>query len=264
MNLKLKFKTAFISGSTQGIGLAIAKKLLDEGADVIINGRNQLKMQAAVVKLQQEFPHTNITGIAADFQKPDEIDRLIAKLPEVDILINNVGIFEQKEFDQISDEDWNRFFQINVMSCIRLSRAILPKMIDGNSGRIIFISSESAVKIPSNMIHYGMTKAAMVATARGLAELTKSSDVTVNSILGGPTYSDGVAEVVTQIAESTKQEVDLFKRNLFQSLNPTSLIQRFIEPEEIANLVVYLASPLSSATNGTAVRADGGLLQTTY
>lgn len=264
MDLKLKFKTAFVSGSTQGIGFAIAKKLLEEGSNVIINGRNQQKINLALAKLQTEFPGSTVRGIAADFSKADEVEQLIAQLPQLDILVNNVGVFEQKAFEQINDKDWNLFFEINVMSGVRLSRAILPQMLASDSGRIIFISSESAVKIPSNMIHYGMTKAAMVAVARGLAELTKNSKVTVNTILGGPTYSTGVAEVVEQIAESTKQDINLFKENLFQSLNPTSLLQRFIDPTEIANLVLYLASPLSIATNGTAIRADGGLLQSTH
>lgn len=262
MDLQLKLKTAFVSGSTQGIGFAIAKRLLEEGTNVIINGRDKEKVNRTVGKLKQEFPELDITGIAADFSKVNEVEQMIDQLPKIDILVNNVGVFELKEFTQITDQDWASFFEINVMSGVRLCRAILPKMLADNKGRIIFISSESAVKIPANMIHYGMTKAAMIAVARGLAELTKGSLVTVNTIIGGPTYSDGVAGVITQIAASAQQDIEPFKDNLFKSLNPTSLLQRFITPVEIANLAVYLASPLSIATNGAALRADGGLLQT--
>ena len=262
MDLQLKSKTAFVSGSTQGIGFAIAKRLLEEGANMIINGRDQVKVNKIVEKLKQEFPKLDITGIAADFSKANEVEQMIDQLPKVDILVNNVGIFELKDFTKITDQEWAVFFEINVMSGVRLARAILPKMLADNSGRIIFISSESAVKIPANMIHYGMTKAAMIAVARGLAELTKGSQITVNTILGGPTYSDGVAKVLEPIAASAQQDIDSFKDSLFKSLNPTSLLQRFIDPIEIANLVAYIASPLSIATNGTALRADGGLLQT--
>jgi len=262
MDLQLNSKTAFISGSTQGIGFAIAKKLLEEGADVIINGRNKESVTIAVKKLTDEFPHLNISGLAADFSKADEVTRLIEQLPKVNILINNVGIFEQKDFTEITDQDWYRFFEINVMSSIRLSRAILPTMLSNNDGRVIFISSESAVKVPSNMIHYAMTKTAMVSIARGLAELTRNSKVTINTILGGPTYSDGVAAVIGKIAAANGQEVESFKTALFHSINPNSILQRFIDPSEIASLAVYLASPLAIATNGAALRADGGLLQT--
>jgi NAD(P)-dependent dehydrogenase (short-subunit alcohol dehydrogenase family) len=261
MDLQLKSKTAFISGSTQGIGFAIAKKLLEEGANVLINGRYRDKVSSTVEKLKLEFPGSSVTGITADFSKADEVSQLVDQLPGIDILVNNVGVFKLEAFTEITDQQWTRFFEINVMSGVRLSRAILPKMLAANSGRIIFISSESGVKIPADMIHYGMTKAAMIAVARGLAELTKGSMVTVNTILGGPVYSDGVAGVISQIAASAQQELEPFKDNLFKSLNPGSLLQRFIEPAELANLAVYLASPLSSATNGAALRADGGLLQ---
>lgn len=263
MDLQLTQKTAFVSGSTQGIGFAIATKLLEEGANLIINGKSEGKVSGAVYMLKQQFPDLSISGIAADFSKSEEVSELIAQLPQIDILVNNVGIFEQKEFAAISDQDWKNFFDINVMSGVRLSRALLPKMLSNNCGRIIFISSESAVKVPANMIHYGMTKAAMIAISRGLAEMTKNSKVTVNTILGGPTYSAGVATVIEHIAATNGHDVETFKNNLFRDMNPTSLLQRFIDPCEIANLAVYLASPLSIATNGAALRADGGLLQTT-
>lgn len=264
MDLKLKMKTALISGSTQGIGLAIAMKLLEEGANVIINGRSDEKLQKAVENLTHQFPENTITGIVADFEKPEDVNRLIEQLPQIDILVNNVGIFELKAFAEINDQDWYRYFEINVMGSVRLSRALLPGMIARNDGRIIFISSESAIKIPADMIHYAMTKTAMVTIARGLAELTKNTKVTVNSILGGPTYSDSVAQVVEKLASSSNQTVEDFKHQLFGLLNPGSLLQRFIEPSEIAFLAAYLASPISIATNGTALRADGGVLQTAF
>ncbi|MBB6108558.1 NAD(P)-dependent dehydrogenase, short-chain alcohol dehydrogenase family [Mucilaginibacter lappiensis] len=262
MNLQLTSKTAFVSGSTQGIGFAIAKQLLQEGAHVIINGRNNEKVAAAVEKLRLAIPEAVVSGITANFADVDEVTKLLTQLPEIDILVNNVGIFELKQFADITDQDWLRFFEVNVMSGVRLSRALLPKMIEKTQGRVIFISSESAVKIPGNMIHYAMTKTAMISIARGLAELTKGTSVTVNTILGGPTYSEGVSGVVEQIAATANIEVEQVKDNLSKTMNPTSLLQRFITPSELANLVVYLSSPLSAATNGSALRADGGLLQT--
>lgn len=262
MDVQLKSKTAFVSGSTQGIGFAIAKQLLIEGAAVIINGRTQEKIDLAVKRLKEEIPAAEVSGIEADFANADEVNRLLSLLPEIDILINNVGIFELKEFAEINDEDWSRFFEVNVLSGIRLSRALFPKMLAKNQGRIIFISSESAVNIPGNMIHYGMTKTAMLAVSRGLAALTKNTEVTVNAILGGPTYSEGVANAVEYLSGLQNKGVEQVKDDLIKTLNPTSLLQRFIDPSEIANLVVYLSSPLSIATNGAALRADGGVLST--
>ncbi|SFE98479.1 NAD(P)-dependent dehydrogenase, short-chain alcohol dehydrogenase family [Chitinophaga sp. CF118] len=262
MDLQLKSKTAFVSGSTQGIGFAIARLLLIEGASVIINGRTQEKIDIAVKRLKEEIPSAEVSGIAADFANVDEVNKLLTALPEIDILINNVGIFDLREFADIKDEDWTKFFEVNVLSAVRLSRFLFDKMIAKNWGRIIFISSESGINIPGNMIHYGMTKTAMLSISRGLAELTKNTEVTVNSILGGPTYSEGVAGAVEQIAAAQNQSVEQLKTDLFKALNPTSLLQRFIEPSEIANLVAYLSSPLSIATNGAALRADGGVLNT--
>lgn len=262
MDLQLKSKTAFISGSTQGIGFAIAKQLLAEGAKVIINGRTQKKIDLAIQSLIREIPGADVSGIAADFSQTEAVNELLAKLPNIDILINNVGIFELKPFTEITDQDWTHIFEVNVMSGIRLSRQLLPKMLERKWGRIIFISSESAINIPENMIHYGMTKTAMLSVSSGLAKLTKNTEVTVNTILGGPTYSDGVAETVTQIASAQNQEVEQVKNYIMNSFNPSSLIQRFIDPSEIANLAVYLSSPLSIATNGSSVRADGGVLPT--
>ena len=189
------------------------------------------------------------------------MEQLLAGLPEVDILINNVGIFELKEFTDISDEDWQRYFEVNVMSGVRLSRALFPYMLARKTGRVIFISSESGINVPGNMIHYGMTKTAMLSISRGLAALTKNTTVTVNAILGGPAYSEGVSAAVGQVAAAQGQPEEAMKAGIFKAVNPGSLLQRFIEPEEIAYLVAYLASPLSVATNGAALRADGGLLQ---
>jgi NAD(P)-dependent dehydrogenase (short-subunit alcohol dehydrogenase family) len=261
MDLQLKGKTAFVSGSTQGIGFAIAKQLLQEGATVTINGRSQQKIDEAVAKLNQQVPGAKAAGITADFSKVAEVDQLISKLGAVDILVNNAGIFEPKPFTEITDAEWLRFFEVNVLSGVRLSRALFPKMLEKNWGRIIFISSESSTYIPEEMIHYGTTKTAQLAISRGLAELTKGTGVTVNSVLPGPTRSEGVDDFIKQIGASkniTEQEVEA---DFFKSMRPSSLIQRFAGVDEIANLVTYIASPLSAATNGAALRADGGIVR---
>lgn len=262
MNLELTSKKAFISGSTQGIGFAIAQQLLEEGAEVIINGRQKDKTEKAVLQLQQQFPNAKVTGLAADFSKKEQIDNLLEQLNDIDILINNVGIFELKNFETISDEDWHHIFEVNVMSAVKLSRQLFYKMLAKNWGRIIFISSESGVNIPGNMIHYGVTKASMMAISNGLSKLTKGTGVTVNTILGGPTYSDGVAGTVEHFAKLQNISIDQMKAAIVQQTNPDSLLQRFIEPKEIANLAAYLSSPLSIATNGASLRADGGVLKT--
>lgn len=261
MNLQLNNKRAFISGSTQGIGYAIAKSFLEEGASVVLNGRSQDKLDRSVKKLKQKFPEANISGIAADFNDSTQVEELLLQLSDIDILINNVGLFELKPFEEITDDDWKRYFEVNVMSGVRLSRHVLPIMLSKKWGRIIFISSESGVNIPENMIHYGMTKTAMLSLSNGLAKLTKGSEVTVNTIVGGPTYSESVAQTIEQIAPLQNLSVEEMKSAIIGS-RPTSLLQRFIEPSEIANLAVYLSSPLSSATNGSALRADGGVLTT--
>lgn len=262
MNLKLEGKRAFISGSTQGIGYAVAQQLLNENAEVIINGRSKEKTASAVQKLKQEFPNAVVSGIAADFGNKEEVTALLKEITEIDILVNNVGIFELKSFEDIEDEDWYRIFEINVMSAVRLSKKLLPSMLEKKSGRIIFISSESGVNIPENMIHYGMTKASMMAISNGLSKLTKGTDITVNTILGGPTYSDGVAATIEHIAGLQNIDVEQMKSVIIQQTNPDSLLQRFINPSEIASLAAYLASPISIATNGACLRADGGVLKT--
>ncbi|RQO75535.1 oxidoreductase [Pedobacter sp. KBW06] len=261
MDLQLRGKRAFISGSTQGIGYAIAQLLLQEGASVILNGRNAETTKLAKEQLQQQFPDAEIADIAADFAKKEEVTKLLEELNDIDILINNVGIFGLSDFYETTDEDWYNYFEINLMSGMRLSRKLLPQMLKKNWGRIIFISSESGVNIPENMIHYGTSKAAMSALSNGLSKLTKGTSVTVNTILGGPTYSDGVAKTVEQIAAGQNLEVEQMKNAIIQHSNPHMLLQRFITPEEIASLAVYLCSPLSVATNGAGLRADSGVLK---
>ena len=261
MDLKIKDKLVFISGSTAGIGYATAARFLNEGAQVIINGRKQDTVDAAVEKLKAEIKNANVSGIAADFSKVEDINSLLKKLPEVDILINNTGIFEPKAFADIPDEDWFKFFEVNVMSGIRLARQYFPKMLKKNWGRIIFISSESAVFIPEEMIHYGMTKTAQLAVSRGLAELTKGTKVTVNSILPGPTKSKGVSGFIEDLAKADNISVDEVEADFFKNMRPTSLIERFASVDEIANTIVYYSSELASATNGASIRVDGGLIR---
>lgn len=261
MDLKIKDKLVFISGSTAGIGYATAARFLNEGAQVIINGRKQDTVDAAVEKLKAEIKNANVSGIAADFSKVEDINSLLKELPEVDILINNTGIFEPKAFADIPDEDWFKFFEVNVMSGIRLARQYFPKMLKKNWGRIIFISSESAVFIPEEMIHYGMTKTAQLAVSRGLAELTKGTKVTVNSILPGPTKSKGVSGFIEDLAKADNISVDEVEADFFKNMRPTSLIERFASVDEIANTIVYYSSELASATNGASIRVDGGLIR---
>ena len=261
MDLHLRNKTAFISGSTAGIGYAIAESLLKEGVKVIINGRSEERVDAALKELAKISGSENVSGIAADFSKVEEVNSLIEQLPEIDILINNAGIFEPMAFEEISDEDWFRFFEVNVMSGIRLSRSVFSKMLAKNWGRIIFISSESAVFIPDEMIHYGMTKTAQLAVSRGLAELTKGTGVTVNSILPGPTKSKGVGGFIEDLAKSGNLTVAEVETDFFKNMRPTSLIKRFLDVEEIANTVTYYVSPLASGTNGASIRVEGGLIR---
>jgi len=261
MDLQLKGKVAFVSGSTKGIGFAIAKQLLQEGAVVIINGRAQKVVNDAIEKLKAEVPQAEVTGIAADFAKVDQVNALLAQLPEIDILVNNAGIFEPREFADITDEEWLRYFEINVLSGIRLSRQLFPKMLTKNWGRIIFITSESAVNIPEEMIHYGTTKTALHAVSRGLSELTKGSGVTVNTVMPGPTASEGVIDFVKQLANENGLSIEEAEEGFFKTMRPTSLIQRFSDVQEIANMVTYIASPLSSSTNGSSLRVDGGVIK---
>jgi len=264
MDLQLKGKVAFVSGSTKGIGFAIAKQLLQEGAIVIINGRQNEVVEAAVEKLRAEVAGAQVSGIAADFAKVEEVDHLLTHLPETDILINNAGIFEPKAFADITDSEWLRYFEVNVLSGIRLSRELFPKMLTKNWGRIIFITSESALNVPEEMIHYGTTKTAIHAVSRGLAELTKGSAVTVNTIMPGPTASEGVVEFVKQLATEKGISLEAAEEEFFKTMRPSSLIQRFSEVGEIANMVAYISSPLSSSTNGSSIRVDGGVIKSVF
>lgn len=263
MDLQLTGKTAFISGSTAGIGLAIATLLSQEGAQVIINGRSEASVAQAIAEIQQATSNT-VSGFAGDLTKADVAASLVAAYPEVDILVNNLGIFEPKAFEDIPDEDWQRFFDANVLSGVRLTRAYLSGMKQRDWGRILFISSESGVQIPPEMIHYGMTKSAQIAIARGLAESLAGTRITVNSILPGPTRSRGVGDFVEALAQAENKSLEEFEQAFFEDVRPTSLIKRFATTEEVANLVAYIASPLSSATNGAALRVDGGVIKSAF
>ncbi|KNY07737.1 SDR family NAD(P)-dependent oxidoreductase [Microbacterium sp. GCS4] len=259
MDLGLQGRTAFVSGSTQGIGYAVASALAAEGASVTLNGRDPARVDDAVSRLRQAHAGAEVSGIAADFARADEVDRLVDALGDTDILVNNVGLFGLAEFAQIGDEEWMRYFEVNVLSGVRLSRHALPGMIERGWGRVVFVSSESGVNVPRDMIHYGTTKAAMMALGNGLAKLTRGTAVTVNTVLGGPTYSEGVAASVAAVAAAQSMSAGAM-RDAIIGQNATTLIERFLEPSEIANLVAYLASPRASATNGATLRADGGVL----
>ncbi|MGB4866481.1 MAG: SDR family oxidoreductase [Hyphomicrobium sp.] len=262
MKIDLTGKTALVSGSTAGIGLAIAKGLAQSGAAVIVNGRKQATVDKAIAAVRAAAPGAVVSGVAADVSTAEGCSALIAAAPSVDILINNAGIFEPKPFAEISDADWTRFFETNVMSGVRLSRAYLPAMLKANWGRIVFISSESALHIPPEMIHYGFTKTAQLAVARGLAETTAGTGVTVNSVLPGPTLSDGVEEFLVAMAKDADIPVANMSATFVKLHRPTSLIQRFASVEEVANMVVYAASKEASATNGAALRVEGGIVRT--
>jgi NAD(P)-dependent dehydrogenase (short-subunit alcohol dehydrogenase family) len=261
MDLQIRGRCSLVTGSTAGIGFAIAVALAKEGAQVIVNGRTRERVQKAVQDIRAQAISADLKEFAGDLSKPEAIEQLIHNFPDVDILINNLGIFEPKNFPEITDHEWERMWQTNVMSGVRLSRHYLPRMLQMNWGRIIFISSESAVNIPVEMIHYGVTKTAQVALARGMAETTAGTAVTVNTVLAGPTMSEGVTEWLDKVAKSRKVSKPELEREFFASMRPSSLLKRFATPEEVANMVVFLASPLASATNGAAIRAEGGLLR---
>ena len=255
MNLHLEGKTALVSGSTAGIGLAIAAALAAEGASVIVNGRTRERVDLAMK--QTGAAH----GIAADLGTEAGARAVTTRFPEVDVLVNNLGIFEPKPFEDIPDDDWRRFFEVNVLSGVRLSRHYLGPMKKKNWGRIVFVSSESALQIPVEMIHYGMTKTAQLAISRGLAETTAGTAVTVNSVLPGPTASEGVNEFVDKLARDKAVHRTAIERKFFTEGRPTSIIQRFATPEEVAALVAFVCSPLASAINGAALRVDGGVVR---
>jgi NAD(P)-dependent dehydrogenase (short-subunit alcohol dehydrogenase family) len=262
MDLQLADKLALVSGSTKGIGLAIATGLAREGANVIVNGRSEESVDGAFAKIRETVPAAKLGRFAGDLSDATVVKKLVNNFPAVDILVNNLGIFEPKPFEEIPDADWVRFFEVNVLSGVRLSRAYLAGMKHKNWGRIIFISSESGVQIPAEMIHYGMTKTAQLAVSRGLAETCAGTGVTVNAVLPGPTRSDGVDEFVKQL--SGGKPFAEFEKEFFTSVRPSSLLKRFATTEEVASLVVYVCSPLSSATNGAALRVDGGVVRSCF
>jgi len=258
MNLQIENKTALITGSTKGIGFAIARLLAEEGASVILNGRSEASVNAAVAQIGRRA-----RGVAADVSTAAGCAALVKQAPHADILVNNAGIFEPKPFAEIPDADWERFYQVNVLSGVRLTRAYLPGMLARNWGRVVFISSESGVQIPEEMIHYGMTKAAELALVNGIARLTKGTGVTVNAVLPGTTSSEGVTEFVGQLAANARQTPAKFEQEFFRSVRPTSLLQRFATADEVAAMVAYTCSGAASATNGAALRVDGGVVRTT-
>jgi NAD(P)-dependent dehydrogenase (short-subunit alcohol dehydrogenase family) len=261
MNLQLQGKLALITGSTAGIGYAIAHALVAEGAHVTLNGRSPERVAAAVTQLQAEFPDATVHGVAADLGQAEGVAVLVAACPQADILVNNLGIFNPQPFEQIEDAEWQRFFDVNVMSGVRLTRALLPGMKARNWGRVVFISSESGICPPAEMVHYGMTKSAQLSIARGLAETCAGTGVTVNSVLPGPTLTEGAGAFFATLARENGQTFDEAARDFFAHARPTSLIKRFIQPAEVASLVAYVCSPLAAATTGAALRADGGVVR---
>jgi NAD(P)-dependent dehydrogenase (short-subunit alcohol dehydrogenase family) len=261
MDLNIRGRRALVTGSTDGIGLATARLLAAEGAAVVVNGRTGARVDAAVAEIRNTVADADVRGIAADLGTAAGCERLFDELAEVEILVNNLGIFEPKPFGEISDADWMRFFEVNVLSGVRLSRRYLPGMRDRGWGRIVFVSSESALQIPAEMIHYGMTKTAQLAVARGLAETTAGSGVTVNSVLPGPTASAGVQTFVTQLADARGVDFATMEREFFATARPSSLLQRFATVDEVAAMIVYVCSARASATNGAALRVDGGVVR---
>lgn len=261
MDLKLQGKRALVTGSSAGIGFSIAKALAAEGASVFVNGRDSVRTKVAAKTINDSGVAAKVYPFVGDLANAGEVERLLAEVPELDILVNNLGIYEPKPFEQISDDDWFRFFETNVMSGVRLSRTYLPGMKTRNWGRIVFISSESAVNIPSEMIHYGMTKTAQLAIARGLAETTAGTGVTVNSVLPGPTRSEGVNDFVSKMAHDKGVSTAKIEEEFFKTVRPSSLLKRFATTDEVAAMVAYVCSPLASATNGAALRVDGGVVR---
>lgn len=260
MDLQISGKRALISGSTVGIGFAIAAELAREGATVVINGRQQVGVTEAVDKLRQQVPGARVEGVTADLSTADGAAVMIAACPQADILVNNLGVFDPQPFEAIPDSEWSRFFETNVMSGVRLSRYYLPLMKAANWGRVVFISSESGINPPTEMVHYGMTKAAQLSISRGLAQSTTGTDVTVNAVLPGPCRSEGVAEFFGKLAKEQQISQAEMEHHFFSEVRPSSILKRLIEPAEIAALVAYICSARASATNGAALRVEGGVV----
>jgi NAD(P)-dependent dehydrogenase (short-subunit alcohol dehydrogenase family) len=258
MNLNLIGKTAFISGSTSGIGFATAIELAREGAKVILNGRKQKNVNTALLNLKKEVANAEVAGVAADFSKTDDLLSLQSKLPHLDILINNVGVYTSKSFFETTDDEWQQQFDVNVMSGVRLSRHFLPKMITAGWGRILFVSSECASLVPSDLIAYSTTKTAILSLSRGLAQLTKGSAVTVNAVVPGSTMTEGADQFLTKLAQTEAKTKEAASTDFFKKVRTSSLLQRFASVEEVATTITYLVSPLSSATNGSAIKVEGG------
>jgi len=262
LDLKLTGKTALVTGSTAGIGFGIARRLLQEGASVVINGRTEARINSALDQLRRAIPDCTVQGCAADFADADAVQHLLDEHDSIDILINNVGIFSPKPFAEITDEEWLHFFEVNVLSGVRLSRHYLPRMLDQNWGRIIFISSESGIQIPVEMVHYGTTKTAQLGVSRGLAQQTAGTNVTVNTVIPGSTRSEGSEKFISDLAQDRGLSKEDVEREFFEKIRPTSLLERFATIDEVATFVTYLASPLAAANNGAALRVDGGTVST--
>jgi NAD(P)-dependent dehydrogenase (short-subunit alcohol dehydrogenase family) len=262
LDLKLTGKTALVTGSTAGIGFGIARQLLQEGTSVVINGRTEARINSALDQLRRAIPDCTVQGCAADFADADAVQHLLDEHDSIDILINNVGIFSPKPFAEITDEEWLHFFEVNVLSGVRLSRHYLPRMLDQNWGRIIFISSESGIQIPAEMVHYGTTKTAQLGVSRGLAQQTAGTNVTVNTVIPGSTRSEGSEKFISDLAQERGLSKEDVEREFFENIRPTSLLERFATIDEVATFVTYLASPLASANNGAALRVDGGTVPT--
>lgn len=261
MDLGLAGKRALVTGSTAGIGFATAQALAREGAHVTVNGRSEARVRDAVARLRAELPDAVVDGIAADLGGADGCRALVERLPDVDVLVNNLGIFEPKPFEQIADADWLRFFEVNVLSGVRLARHYVTGMRTRDWGRIVFVSSESALQIPAEMIHYGMTKTAQLAVARGLAETLAGTGVTVNSVLPGPTASEGVGEFVARLAAARGVDAAAVEKDFFETARPSSVLRRLIRPDEVAAMIAYVCSERAAATTGAALRVDGGVVR---
>jgi NAD(P)-dependent dehydrogenase (short-subunit alcohol dehydrogenase family) len=264
MNLKLEDKTALVTGSTAGIGFAIARSLAAEGTRVIVNGRTEARVSEAIASIRRSHPNAKLEPFAANLTNAEAAIEAARRFPSIDILINNLGVYEPKPFEQITDDDWYAIIEANFMSGVRLSRHYMSRMKAANWGRIIFISSESAVNIPVEMIHYGVTKTMQVALARGLAETTAGTTVTVNSILAGPTRSEGVEKFLFDMARTKNVTPGDIEKEFFHTARPGSLLQRFATTDEVAALVTFVASPLSSAINGAALRVEGGVVRSIF